>query len=91
MTTSISFIAEAFIRYIAYDKFSQDLDGKINSNTKTHLQPFLTAHFRNPKYVNIIYRFAAYSVKRIKGDNKMKYDLLFLSQPSDQTQLAFTL
>lgn len=34
------FLAEAFIRFIAYDKFSQDLDSENNSNSKTHFELF---------------------------------------------------
>jgi len=34
------FLAEAFIRCIAYDKFSQDLDSENNSNAETQFEPF---------------------------------------------------
>ena len=34
------FLAEAFIIFIAYDKFSQDLDSENNSNTETQFEPF---------------------------------------------------
>ena len=34
------FLAEAFIRFIAYDKFSQDLDSENNSNNETQFEPF---------------------------------------------------
>lgn len=40
MTTSIFFLAEAFIRCIAYDKFSQDLDSENNSYAETQFEPF---------------------------------------------------
>lgn len=49
------FLAEAFIRYIAYDKFSQDLDCKNKSNPKTHFETLFIRHSINTKYVNIIY------------------------------------
>lgn len=34
------FLAEAFIRSIAYDKFCHDLDSENNSNTETQFEPF---------------------------------------------------
>lgn len=42
-------LAEAFIRYIAYDKLSQDLDCENNSNTKNAFLAIFIFYFINLK------------------------------------------
>lgn len=73
------FLAEAFIRYIAYDKFSQNLDSKSNSNTWTSFELFFIPHFINLERVNIIYHICRiYFVKCIK-DESIKWSIICFS------------